>query len=101
MPANYNLSAFNNQSVNVTTYFQFANSATQNVFGALVALAFFVIVFVSLKDFGNRPALAAASSLTTVFCLLGNSGGIIADQIMWFSFILTSGVAVYLYIDRQ
>ena len=97
---NYNLSILNDTAVNLTTYFVFANNNTSNWFGALSALCFFVIVFVSLKRFDTKSALEAASSITTAFCLFGRALLLIDDVVLIISIIVTSVVAAYIWFKR-
>lgn len=97
---NYNLSGFNNTGVNITTYFIQANQFTNDWFGALTTLAFFTIIFVSLKQFGNSPAATAAAGVTVLFALLGRALLLISDQVLYISMILVAVVAIYAYLSK-
>ncbi len=99
--ANYNVSAFNNSAVNLTTYFVVANQLSNNWFGALMALAWFVIIFVSLKNFGNGPALAAASSTTVVFVIYGRAANLVSDNVLFIAIAITALVAVFVYLSKN
>lgn len=97
---NYNLSSLNNTVVSVTTWLVTANELSNNWFGALVTLAWFVIIFVSLKKFGNPQAFAASSATTLVFALYGRTALFISDQVLFITIALVAGVAVFIYIRK-
>jgi len=97
----YNMTAFNHTAGDLSLYFDFANQATNNMFGVFMLLAFFVIVFISLKGFGNRQALGASSVLTLIFAFLARSAGIVTDLAMYISIVITALVGVYLYTSKD
>lgn len=96
----FNLSGFNRTATNVTTYFSFANDITGDLFGAFVAIAIFVVIYVSLSRFENRMALGASVFLTFLFVLLGRAAELFSDLVLFIMIAALAGVGLYLYIKR-
>ena|SRR3990167_3644061 len=100
MGAPYDLSAFQNTTGNYTSYFALANDVTSGFWGFLVAIGFFLIMFISLKSFGTKKALGSAAALTSVFCVFANLANIVNDMVMYSSVVLVALVTIVIYLKR-
>lgn len=97
----FNLTAFNNTNINLTTYITQANVFSNNWFGVMMVVSFFLILFISMKAYGNKAALGATTSITLLFTVLSWSIGFVGDNVMMFMSVLTPLVAVYMYYNKD
>lgn len=67
---------------------QYDNTVTQGYFGLVVLIGFFLVAFLSLKEFETGKALAGASFLTGVLGMFLWLMDILADKLVWLPFIM-------------
>lgn len=96
----YNLTLMTNKTANFSSYFIQANNFTNDWFGNLFLLTWFIIIFVSLKQFGNKEAAAAATGLTTVIALYARSAQLVSDTALFMTIALMAIVIVYIYLKK-
>lgn len=101
MSAPYVLSAFQNTSGNFSDYFALANAVSGGVFGGLAVLAFFLVLFVSMKQYGTKQALGASSVLTMIFALFGRMAHIVLDWHLMIVAVMTGVAVVYAYLSDK
>ena len=99
----YELGAFQNSTGNFSDFFAFSNSnaVTSYVWGMLVLLGFFIIIFTSLKQFGTPQAIGAASVLTAAFGLFARMAHIINDLTMYIAIIVLGVSAIMIYASNK
>ena len=97
---NYNLSAFNNTQVNLTTYLIQVNNFTDGWFGILILLAWFIIIYTSLMNHGKHEAIAASAGVTIVFALLIFPIGLLTQKILAIVIVSLSLIALYLIFRK-
>ena len=93
----WDVSALQNSTGNFSDFFALSNSTTNYVWGMMVLLGFFIIIFVSLKQFGTPQAIGAASLLTLIFGLFARMAHIINDFTLYIAMIVLgiSVIAIY------
>lgn len=95
---------FENLSDNITrpyTLFQVTNEVTGGLFGNLILLAIFIVIFISLKDYRNSIAFATASFITTILAMLFRTMGIIGDMVMIVGIVATVASVAYLLFEGR
>lgn len=96
--SNYNLTVFNGTETSFATYFQFANTASNGFFGVFLILSMYIVMFVSLKNYGNKSAAGAAAFIALIFGFFTRSFGAISDQALFITMLIVAATGVYLYI---
>lgn len=95
----YNLTTFNaSYQPTFLTYFNFANEATNGMFGIFFLLAFFVTMFISMKAWSTDQALATSSFLTLIIALAGSKVGMIPPIAVMFAIIIFALAIVFMYM---
>ena len=97
----YNLTGFNETAMNLSSYIIEANNFTDGWFGNLMVLSFYIVMFVSMKLFGNKTALGASTALTLLFTIVARAGNFVGDTPVWFMVVLMPLVGVYIYYNRD
>lgn len=69
-------------SGNILEFVQVANDLTGQVFMMGILLVGFIILFVSMKDYGNQEALVASGFITTCLAVLFATLNFIGTSIM-------------------
>lgn len=90
---------------NITSWygiFDYANTITNEYLGLLILMAFFVVIFISLKIYTTERAFVTASFLTMLIAILFRVMNFVSNKIVFLFVILTAIalVAVYLATDR-
>lgn len=97
----YNLTALNNTNGNIFQYFDLANAVTENWFGVGALIVFFSVIFISLKQYGNKEAIITATVSTWILSMLFVFAKIVDGSVMYVTWSLLAAVALYAYVKRQ
>ena len=95
MPEPYNLTALTDNT-NIFGILSATNTLSDGFFGIILLLLFFVILFVSFKQFEVKRALSSSLFILSIAVILMRVLGIVTDLVMFAVFILTGLSLVFL-----
>jgi hypothetical protein len=93
----YITSAFQNTSGNFSDYFVLANQVSDGWFGTLVVLCFFIVMFVSMKQYGTKQAIGASMVVTMIFTIIARAARLTDDLSLYITIFTTALVTAYIY----
>lgn len=83
--------------------FTYANTVTGSLFGIVLLIAFFVVVYFNiLKGTSSaKKSLATASVVTTILAILLGMVGMVADIVYFVLIFITAGSIVWLVLGKD
>jgi hypothetical protein len=89
MPEPYDLTNASNMS-SVTDIFTTASQLTDGLFGIVVLLILWFLVFMQLKNYQTKPAVLTASFVTALASILMFLGNIVSVQVLIVCVVITA-----------
>jgi hypothetical protein len=89
MPAPYDLTNASNMS-GVTDLFVSANQLSGYIFGNVMLIVLWLIIFIQLKNYSSKPAMLVASFLTAVVAIFLFVLGMIGQATLMIAILLTA-----------
>lgn len=93
MPQPYDLTNASNMS-GINNLFTTANQMSNNLFGVIILLMLWFIIFMQLKNYSSKPAMLAASFITAIASILLFLINMVSSQVLIICIILTAIVFV-------
>jgi ABC-type siderophore export system fused ATPase/permease subunit len=75
----------------ITDLFTTANQLSNNLFGVVILLVWWFLVFMQLKNYSTKPALLVASFTTTIVAVFLFLFGMVSQVVLIISIVLTAG----------
>lgn len=88
---------------NITTIysaFEYANTVTENLFGAGIIFSIFTILFVVFRRYGSFNAFAASSFITFVLSVMLRGTGLIDDMFVVIFGVMTAAAIIVMTSTR-
>lgn len=85
----YDLTNASNMS-GITDLFVVANQLSNNMFGLVVLVLVFIMVFIQQKNYTSKPAMLAAAFVTSIVAMLLFLIGIISVGVLIASIVITA-----------
>jgi hypothetical protein len=89
----YNLANASNMS-NIADLFKVSSQLSDGLFGPMILVVLFVVVFVQLKNYPTKPALAAAAFITAIAGILLLLMGIVTWPVLLITIVIAAIAAV-------
>jgi len=79
----------------------YSNTVTDGMFGVIILLCLFIVIFMSLKTYKTSAAMGAACFITTLLAIMLRLMGALSDTILFVCIFATLGSLSFLIFENR
>jgi hypothetical protein len=74
----------------IADLFTTANQLSNNIFGSVILLMLWFVIFIQLKNYSSKPAMLAASFITSIVAILLFVIGMVGQPVLIICIVITA-----------